>query len=213
MSLYETMMATTAAHTLPSVPLTNRSVSLPSLRNAIVSHLPPVTLYVRYNEHYPSHEQPHRHLSARWLNPALTDRMKPALDAIFIPGYPVVFDWVNYISSNLINDYCDLLAKHNDQSLEESSPICNEPRPTEPHPSQLLVRSISEFNDIEEYDHYETHREFLLSSHECSICFETKQGELFSDRCADCEGSGLYCRECVSQYCQVIMNVFINNSY
>ncbi len=193
---------------------TPRSINHPNslIRNVTVSHLPPVTLYIRYNELYPSDKQPYCHLSARWLNPLYADKLQHILDSIFIPGYPVVFDWVTYISGNFINDYCNLLTK---QSLEETPPTMDkphpiephpiEPHPIEPHPNQLLVRSISEFNDIEEYNNYENHNEFIMANHECSICFDTKQGTLFTDPCIDCDGTGLYCIECVTQYCQVIL--------
>ncbi len=188
-----------------------RANSLPSALPGVatVTHLPPVTLYVRYTPLYPSSEPPFCHISARWLNPGYTDRLTDKLKGMFTPGCPIVFDWISYIGGSLLDDYCQLL--NDTQVLEEPHPQ-QEPRPQqelrpqqEPHPCQIFVRTISELNDVEHYNQLECHKEFLSTLHECSICLGEMRGEECIEPCEGCgqEVGSVYCRSCVTEYCLV----------
>ena len=117
---------------------------------------------------------------------------------LFNPGWPVVYDWILYITNDLLKDYCNI----------EGTDIDTQPVQTR-HINQIFVRSISEFNDVEEHDQYENHKRFLTDKHECGICTELKYGEQFCDPCKECDGPGLYCKSCISEYCQVnAINLF-----
>lgn len=152
-----------------------------------VYHLPPVTIYIRYHDDYPSQKCPHFHLTARWLNKRHTETICDRLHSLFTPGIPVVYNWMTYIDTDLISEYSQL-------QLETERG----------HPSnQLFVRSISEFNDVEEYNCYESHKQFLSEKHDCVICFETKFGDQFCDPCTSCISIGLFCKGCVREHCQV----------
>ena len=172
-------------------PLLRRLSSAPP-KSTYVSHLPPVTLYICYHDNYPSHEPPRFHLTARWLHhrhiPMLSDKLRTR----FVPGWPVVFDWMSYITDELVQDYCNL--QYGDEKPPHQS-IENAPR--------MFLRSISQFNDVEEHDGYEQHKEFLSEKHECEICCESRAGTQFAERCRECKGTGLYCIPCITEYCKV----------
>ena len=157
-----------------------------------VTHLPNLTLYVRYPDDYPSQSCPVFHLSARWLsgNQKHMASLRENLGALYTPGWPVVFEWISYLSNELAREYCKL--QQNDTSdLGDSS--------------KLFLRSVSQGADIVAHDEYQKHQLFLQETHECVICCEMKQGKLFSERCQSCEEEGgLCCRDCLSHYCQVM---------
>ena len=116
---------------------------------------------------------------------------------MFTPGWPVVFEWISYISASLLDNYCQLL---NDTRVLEK------PHPQkESHPCQIFVRTISELNDVEQFDQFECHKEFLSTLHECSICLGEMRGEECIEPCEGCgQGAGsVYCRPCVTEYCLV----------
>ena len=73
--------------------------------------------------------------------------------------------------------------------------------PVTRHPCQVFLRSTSQFNDIEAFDQYECHREFLRNKHECCICFLLISGEQFCEPCPDCGQA--FCTDCLLGYCQV----------
>ena len=167
-----------------------------STKPALVTHLPPVTLYVRYHDDYPSGDCPHFHLSARWLSERRARSIGEKLRLLFTPGWPVVYNWIAYISNDLISE------------LEEEegggSGTKEEPPTSTGH---LFVRSISEFNDVEEYDRYLNHKLFLTEKHSCSVCFEEKYGDQFVSKCEECKDeNALFCKNCVREHCQVMVN-------
>ena len=158
-----------------------------------VTHLPNLTLYVRYPDDYPSSSCPVFHLSARWLgsNQSHMASLRENLEALYTPGWPVVFEWISYLSNELAGEYCRL-----QQVAAEANDVGAS--------SKLFVRSVSQGADIVAHDEYQRHHVFLQETHECAICCELKQGKLFSERCQSCEEEGLCCRDCLAHYCQVI---------
>ena len=200
--------------------LTATSMSMQSLKCAQVTHLPPITLYVRYHNQYPSNRHPHCHISGRWLDKVTSDVITSKLYDMFIPGWPIVYDWVTYILSNVVEDYCmlqqtsirsDMMTSR--VGLEEEGSKNEEVTQTVArHCNQVFARSISEFNDVEEHDHYELFKAFQLNKHECCICCDVKIGDAFCDPCVGCEGSGLFCKACVAKYAQVCVNRWMNES-
>ena len=173
-----------------------------------VTHLPNLTLYVRYPVNYPSTTCPVYHLSARWLNPTHTATLGEKFEALFTPGWPVVFEWINYLSTELAEDYCKLqqatpptttnTATSTTCTVSEGNELVNTGSP-----SKLFIRSISQGEDIVAHDEYQKHQWFLQDYHECDICCERKQGTLFGDPCSSCEEGEVFCRDCLAHYCQV----------
>ena len=86
------------------------------------------------------------------------------------------------------------LEDSNDRFLSPSSA-------SDRHPCQIFLRSSSQIDDMEEFDRYEAHKEFLQSKHECGICFMEWPGEQFSEPCHSCKQ--IFCKQCILEYCQV----------
>ena len=229
-----------------------------------VTHLPPLTLFVRYHPAYPSRKPPFLHLSARWLDNRLAQFAVEHMQQMFTADCPVVFDWINYLQDEFLLEYAKqqqqqlsvemeiralssersslstatgtLRSSTNHQSsttdqrrsLAEgeknsealtsstASEVSSEtrdtalslltPSPSDPerHPCQIFLRSVSQFNDVEEFNGYECHREFLQTKHECGICFVMVSGEQFSEPCPECGVA--FCTDCLLSYCQVSCN-------
>ena len=183
------------SETPPPPPHLTRSTST---KPALVTHLPPVSLYVRYHDNYPSTDPPTFHLSARWLNEKHLKTISEKLRLLFTPGWPTVYNWVTYISSDLLSEI----------EGEGGGGGGGGGRGTQgEHPMSsrhLFVRSISEFNDVEEYDKFENHKQFLAEKHSCGVCFEEKYGDQFVEKCDECKDeSVLFCENCVREHCEV----------
>ena len=112
------------------------------------------------------------------------------LRLLFTPGWPTVYNWVTYINS-------DLLSEIEGGGAQEEHPTSSR---------HLFLRSISEFNDVEEYDKYENHKQFLAEKHFCGVCFEEKYGSQFVEKCQECKDESiLFCENCVRGHCEVII--------
>ena len=70
-----------------------------------VTHLPEVTLYIKCPSSYPSLTPPDCHLSARWMDSKVTPHLVEHLSGMFVPGCPVVYEWVLYLQDEIIQDY------------------------------------------------------------------------------------------------------------
>ena len=134
------------------------------------------------------------------------------LKELFTPDSPVVFDWVNFIQDELATHYSAYQLQIATNIPPESTDAKCEASPTEAgigdsaveskqHPCQIFLRSTSQFDDMEKFDLFESHKEFLQGKHECGICFQLVSGEDFCEPCHTC--SQLFCRQCVTEYCQV----------
>ena len=86
------------------------------------------------------------------------------------------------------------LEHSNDRFLSPSSA-------SDRHPCQIFLRSSSQIDDMEEFDQYEAHKEFLQNKHECGICFVEWLGEQFCEPCHSCKQ--VFCRQCILEYCRV----------
>ena len=73
-----------------------------------VTHLPDVTLYVSYPPSYPSHSLPDFHISASWMDTSVVPLLSDHLKGLFVPGCPVVYEWIVYLQDNLVQDYNQL---------------------------------------------------------------------------------------------------------
>lgn len=262
----------------PSSPTTEISPLPEKLaRTATVTHLPPLSLFIRYHSAYPSRTPPTLHLSSRWLDSKLLQFATERMKQMFSVEYPVVFDWINYLQDEFLLEYVEKQKTQGHEEREEGergeredgrkvkigdfesempncldstietgtrsssdkqllncsvgneSTVTHNPtvtitsnsdisstarQPTLPspllllpatrHPCQVFLRSVSQFNDVEAFDQYECHREFLQTKHECSICFLLISGEHFCEPCPDCGQA--FCTECLLGYCQVSLS-------
>ena len=72
-----------------------------------VTHLPPLSLFVRYLPSYPSHTPPILHLSARWLDNRVAGFAVGHMHQMFTPECPVIFDCINYLQNEFIAEYIE----------------------------------------------------------------------------------------------------------
>lgn len=89
-----------------------------------VTHLPEVTLYVKYPPSYPSHAPPECHLSARWMDTKVTPFLSERLRGMFVSGCPVVYEWIMYLQDEMVADY----GHHCDQGSSEKHKVRKELR-------------------------------------------------------------------------------------
>jgi hypothetical protein len=73
-----------------------------------VSHIPELTMYINYPPSYPSHSPPDVHVSARWMDASLNPPISDHLKSLYVPGCPVVYEWVMYLQDSLVQDYSRL---------------------------------------------------------------------------------------------------------
>lgn len=90
------------------VPALAAEVPSPSLGKKPVAHLPEVTLYINYPPTYPSHSPPDFHVSARWMDSNMAPPLSDHLKGLFVPGCPVVYEWVMYLQDDLVRNYSEL---------------------------------------------------------------------------------------------------------
>lgn len=181
-------------------------------RSTGVTHLPPIELYVKYHSGYPSKLPPNFHISARWIDPKVVPFILEKLRLLFAPDFPMVFECITYLQQEFVNDYSTYQSTipHEDHPHQQpkqppdSSNLHTEHSdwpPLSKHSCQIFLRSTSLLVDMEEYDRYEDHKEFLKSKHECRICVSELLGEEFCEPCDSCKQ--LFCKNCILGYCQV----------
>lgn len=206
----ELILTTTSGNL--SVPNTSRDEIQSTGRSTRVTHLPPIELYVKYHSGYPSKLPPNFHISSRWIDPKVVPLILEKLQQLFTPDFPMVFECITYLQQEFVRDYntyqntiphedhphrkpntdeqpFDLDTKHSD-----GPPLSN-------HSCQVFLRSTSLLDDMEEFDRYEDHKEFLKNKHECGICVSELLGEEFCEPCGTCKQ--LFCKNCILGYCQV----------
>ena len=180
-------------------------------RSVQVTHLPPVTLYVKYPPDYPSRNPPIFHISSTWLDPNFSQQINERLLERFTQDLAVVYEWTLFLQDELVEAYSQqqIQAKvsleqthgQKEMSKEGDGDGAIAETSKKKDPCQIFLRSSSLLNDIEEFDSYEKHREFQQSEHECGICCLSFMGY---GVCRPCEMCGLlYCKDCLKGYCQV----------
>ena len=181
-------------------------MSSPRPRVTEVTHLPPLTLYVKYHKYYPSRRCPDFHVSARWMDKKATDAVGSKLREAFVPGEGsvVVFDWLAFLHDDVIRECCCFPPEGclgsiggNSGSQEAGA----EEKLSSRHPCQVLLRSGSQMDDMEAYDQLQCLREFQLGRHSCVVCLDELPGTDFVPPCDMC--SGLICKDCLLHYCEV----------
>ena len=174
--------------------------------SSLVNHLPPVTLFIRYPANYPSSVPPDFNLTSRWLDSMYLDVIAVKLHEMFVPGCTVVYDWVCFIQENLVEIYSASQQKSSPASLPEKvNPVEDQPQGPdvmEKHPLQIFVRSSSIMTDVEEYNDYENHTEFLQNKHNCPLCLCEQLGTEFPEMKLDC--GHLFCTECILSHIKVM---------
>ena len=176
----------------------------PHSTTTTVTHLPPLSLFIRYHSAYPSRGPPIFHLSGRWVDSEKCRFATETMRGMFTADCPVVFDWINYLKDEFLSEYVEWKQSQEGEKGEReknSLPPLPQQSPATKHHCQVFLRSTSQFNDIEAFNEYECHREFLRSKHECSICFLQVPGEEFSEPCTQCGQA--FCSQCLLSYCQV----------
>jgi hypothetical protein len=67
-----------------------------------LTHPPPVTLHVIFPRDYPSIRPPMIALTASWLPPQTLDAACDAMEAMWVPGVPVVFEMATWLAGEFI---------------------------------------------------------------------------------------------------------------
>ena len=179
-------------------------------RSVQVTHLPAVTLYIKYPPDYPSRNPPIFHISSIWFDPKFSKQINKQLLERFTQDFSVVYEWTLFLQDELVEAYSQqqiqaralLEQAHSQEKInKEGDGKGATAELSKKDPCQIFLRSSSLLNDIEEFDSYQKHREFQQSEHECGICCLTFMG---SGVCRPCEMCGLlYCKDCLKEYCQV----------
>ena len=164
-----------------------------------IEYFPPVSVHIRYPPNYPSSDPPEFNLTSRWLDPLYLDTVATKLHEMFVPGHTVVYDWLCFLQDNLVELYAE--------SQQTFVSTMNQPpqldtTPATQHRLQIFVRSISIMTDVEEYNEFENHKEFLQSKHECSLCLCELPGSAFPEVKLDCKH--IFCAECLSSHVKVL---------
>jgi len=157
-----------------------------------------VSVHIRYPPNYPSSDPPEFILSSRWLDPLYLDNAATKLHEMFVPGCTVVYDWLCFLQDNLIELYAESQQKFT--STMNQSPQ-SDAMPAAKHPLQIFVRSSSIMTDVEEYNEFENHKEFLQGKHECTLCLCELPGSAFPEVKLDCRH--IFCAECLSSHIKV----------
>lgn len=179
--------------------------------SSVVDHFPPVALFIRYPTNYPSRVPPDFNLSSRWLDSMYLDLIATKLHEMFVPGCTVVYDWVCFIQENLVEMYVSSQQKSlPSSSLPEGSPSEDQPPVTEKS-LQIFVRSSSIMTDVEEYNEFENHNEFLQTKHDCPLCLCKYLGSEFPEMKLDCDH--LFCTDCISSHIKVYISSWIYTQY
>ena len=171
-----------------------------------VHHLPPLHLYVAYHDRYPSEKAPYFDLNAQWLDRRFLPTLKEGISKLFTPGCEFVYQAVEYIRSEFLELYLNLQS-HQHTFLVGGTNVKELPVEDDRHsfPSVMFVRSASVMADMDEFDKYQKHKQFLEDSHLCDICTEQRKGLAFPEASLLC--GHLFCAGCLSEYAQVSKQV------
>lgn len=122
---------------------------------------------------------------------------------LFNPGCEFVYEAVEYLRSEFLEFYVSLQSQHHTFLLEGAERTTETPvgDDRDSSPTVMFVRSASVMADMEEFDKYQKHKQFLDSSHLCDICAGEKKGLAFPEASLLC--GHLFCTSCLAEYAQV----------
>ena len=113
-----------------------------------------------------------------------------------------MYEAVEFIRSEFLGLYLDLQSRQHTFLLgstnDEGLPVKGDRRSSQP---VMFVRSASVMADMDEFDKYQKHKNFLEDSHLCDICTEERKGSSFPEASLLC--GHLFCADCLSEYAQV----------
>ena len=123
---------------------------------------------------------------------------------MFVPGCTIVYDWLCFLQDNLVELYAEsqqtFASTMNQSSQSDVTPAVQ-------HPLQIFVRSSSIMTDVEEYNEFENHKEFLQGKHECTLCLCELPGSAFPEVKLDCRH--IFCTECLSSHVKVFVATLV----
>ena len=156
--------------------------------NAIVRHLPPLSLTIQYHDDYPSHSPPTFILSCFYLSRSNLTRLCQLLDNYpFATDEVCIYEWTEAIKADLITDINLIPDDHN---LSDEV----DPRAVTSYSNERISRI---FYDLIEYDRERDDEEFRHHLQICCICTD----EIPGASCIRLRRCGhFYCRSCLDSH-------------
>eukprot|EP00741_Cyanophora_paradoxa_P021933 tig00021428_g21171.t1 len=167
-----------------------------------VQHLAPIRLTVEFGPEYPATAPPSLELSASWLTRGDLRRLAARLDALFVPGAPVVFEWAEWLKSESLA-FLDarpaeillrIAAAPEGDGEEDDERVDSEcGGSVQAAMLQLLRHSVERENAL-----------FERVEQRCPVCMEEKPGRV----CKRLPCRHVACNDCLAHLC----NLFIGES-
>eukprot|EP00118_Oscarella_pearsei_P028148 m.1643 g.1643 ORF g.1643 m.1643 type:complete len:433 (+) comp7583_c0_seq2:24-1322(+) len=165
-------------------------------QNRHFRHLPPLVILFKLPEDYPETSPPSYSLSCPWLSLNQLSALCAKLDAMWMLGEVILFEWVQYLAENTL----EILGCPSELDLAEVF----QKQESQHHGSALQSPTSQEalWLALIEHDESKERRLFNESRHECAICCAEKLG-IDSMQMRPCEH--VYCRACVKQYFELLI--------
>ncbi|XP_076673803.1 E3 ubiquitin-protein ligase RNF14-like isoform X1 [Andrena cerasifolii] len=175
----------------------------------IVKYLPPVRVYLKLPDDYPSKSPPNFYVTTSWLSPWQISRVCQKLDEVWVDnkGQEILFLWLEFLRNDLltflhITDVLDISFLHMVYyNLEDYFKL------------NLIFESdaravynmlyVDPIQFLINYDKAQCETEFRNNYYICIICFEVYCGEKCI-KLSNC--SHIYCKKCMQDYVAININ-------
>ncbi|XP_054008355.1 E3 ubiquitin-protein ligase RNF14-like [Hylaeus anthracinus] len=177
--------------------------------NYFIKYLPPVRMYLRLPDDYPSRNPPNFYIISSWLSPWQISFICQKLDEIWLHnrGQEILFLWFEFLKHDLLNflrikddldvSYLSMIYKNLSSCFELNLIFKNDIR---------AVHSILFSDPVQFLINYHKQRctlKFEKNYSMCTICFEEFRGK----ECIKLETcSHIYCKNCMQKYITITIN-------
>jgi len=179
-------------HTSPE--LLRTSSGKPRCLSAMLLHLPPLRLAVRFRAGYPSARAPTFSIASDWVPRSVLEALCQALDDLWQAETPIVFAWVDWLKTNL-PEMLNLRAANTLTLTVDASDTCKDGR------AQSWLDDVEQtVVDLMSYDKAKKRELSNMEVHKCQLCIEEKPGIAFEEfgMCGH-----RFCTDCIRQMVRV----------